>query len=177
MRPPSEGKFSALWAEVSHRLQCIHTSAAPGRHIKKHACIGSHAKQVANPSLAYLNLFLFDNLALLLKHLFRFTAVTVRRASHGKIADVKRLARKSVCFSETISISHRELFGNKPTSKRITSIQVRIYGPRLGVVKGMLQRKPQARTELQDLGIDFLWFDADLAAMAQAKKDTRAKAN
>ena len=120
MRPPSEGKFSALWAEVSHRLQCIHTSAAPGRHIKKHACIGSHAKQVANPSLAYLNLFLFDNLALLLKHLFRFTAVTVRRASHGKIADVKRLARKSVCFSETISISHRELFGNKPTSKRIT---------------------------------------------------------
>ena len=57
MRPPSEGKFSALWAEVSHRLQCIHTSAAPGRHIKKHACIGSHAKQVANPSLAYLNLF------------------------------------------------------------------------------------------------------------------------
>ena len=71
--------------EVSHRLQCIHTSAELGRHIKKHACIGSHAKQVANPSLAYLNLFLFDNLALLLKHLFRFTAVTVRRASHGKM--------------------------------------------------------------------------------------------
>ena len=43
--------------EVSHRLQCIHTSAELGRHIKKHACIGSHAKQVANPSLAYLNLF------------------------------------------------------------------------------------------------------------------------
>ena len=36
----------------------------------------------------------------------------------------------------------RELFGNKPTIKRITSIQVRIYGPRLGVVKGMLRRKP-----------------------------------
>ena len=34
--------------EVSHRLQCIHISAEPGRHIKKHACIVSHAKQVAN---------------------------------------------------------------------------------------------------------------------------------
>jgi hypothetical protein len=35
-----------------------------------------------------------------------------------------------------------QLLGDTPANRRVSSIQVRIYGPQLGVVKGMLRRKP-----------------------------------